>query len=108
MSVEGGLTAWLIDRRAVVIEAVYCWKRAGRQAWNAPPPRPKRRPLSGAPLGAGAGPPPTFGVTVAVVPPRSPMRTPEFWRQVWTAACSASVSGAGVVVAVSVSPPVTK
>src|SRR6266481_8238362 len=58
MSVDGGLTAWLIDRRAVVIEAVYCWKRAGRQAW--------------------------------------------------TAACSASVRGAGVVVAVSVSPPVTK
>src|SRR2546427_11547697 len=95
MSVDGGLTAWLIDRRAVVIDAVYCWKRAGRQAWNAPPPRPKRRPLSGAPLGAGAGEPPPFGVTVAVAPPRSPVRAPELWGQGWAAARSASVRGAG-------------
>ena len=36
------------------------------------------------------------------------MRMPELWRQVWTAACSASVRGAGVAVAVSVSPRVTK
>src|SRR6266550_4179038 len=108
MSVDGGLTAWLIDRRAVVTDAVYCWKRAGRHFWKAPPPPPKRRPLSGAPLDAGEGAPPTLGVTVAVVPPRSPMRMPELCRQLCTAACSASVRGAGVDVAVNVSPPVTK
>src|SRR6266550_3212911 len=96
MSVDGGLTAWLIDRRAVVTDAVYCWKRAGRHFWKAPPPPPKRRPLSGAPLDAGEGAPPTLGVTVAVVPPRSPMRMPELCRQLCTAACSASVRGAGV------------
>src|SRR5437870_13404001 len=107
MSVDGGLTAWLIDRRAVVIEAVYCWKRIGRHFWKAPPPPPKRRPVSGAPVGAGAGGAPTFGTTVAVVPPRSPMRTPELWRQVWTAVCSASVSGAGVAGVGSGPPPGT-
>src|SRR5712672_2902712 len=107
MSVDGGLTAWLMDRRAVVIEAVYCWKRTGRHFWKAPPPPPKRRPVSGTPPGAGAGAPPAFGVTVAVAWPRSPMRTPELWRQVWTAVCSASVRGAGVAVVVKVSPPVT-
>src|SRR5437588_7332312 len=110
MSVDGGLTACWIDRRAVVTDGVYCWKRAGRHFWKAPPPPPKRRPVSGAPAGTGAGEAPTLGVTVAVVwpPSRSPMRMPELWRQVWTAACSASDRGAGVAVAVSVSPPVSK
>src|SRR5205807_5790744 len=95
MSVDGGLTACWIDLRAVVIEAVYCWKRIGRHFWKAPPPPPKRRPVSGAPVGAGAGGAPTFGTTVAGVPRRSPRRTPELGRLVWNAVCSASVRGAG-------------
>src|SRR5260370_42129279 len=105
MSVDGGLTAWLIDRRAVVIDAVYCWKRAGRHFWKAPPPPPKRRPVSGTPLGAGAGAPPTFGVTVAGVWPPSPMRVPGLCRQPCTAACSASGRAAGVAVAGHRLPP---
>src|SRR5260370_36281229 len=106
MSVDGGLTAWLIDRRAVVIDAVYCWKRAGRHFWKAPPPPPKRRPVSGTPLGAGAGAPPTFGVTVAVVPPRSPLPMPELCRQLRTPALSASVRAARRAAADNgISPP---